>query len=297
MAKTALFSISMGTFVTMSLLGRNAFAQGTDAQQSGGTQTGGQASGQVSVGANGATTQTTTQTGTPTPAQAKAADTKAVTRKPEEVNADHELFFKHFAIGFMGATTTPIANAASRGGGAISREQVPTVTVGGRYWFAENMGVDVGLGLSWIGGSTTTVNGPVSTTVDDATTFGGRLHGGLPISFANARHYSFLVIPELNIGYTTRTIAGVGPNTPDTTQTGFNFDLGARAGAEVYFGFIGVPELSLQATLGLGFSYDRVKASTDNNSSSVGSSGIATTLQQPPWAIFTNAISAFYYFP
>ena len=38
-----------------------------------------------------------------------------------------------------------------------------------------------------------------------------------------------------------------------TDFSGIRFDVGARTGFELFFGFIGIPELSLSATVGLQF--------------------------------------------
>ena len=85
---------------------------------------------------------------------------------------------------------------------------------------------------------------------------------------------------------------------PRANLSGIRFDIGARAGGEVHFGFIGVPQLSLVATIGIGFRYESVKLSLSDNTISGSISGInfGTTVQDAPWAIFTNNISALYYF-
>ena len=59
-----------------------------------------------------------------------------------------------------------------------------------------------------------------------------------------------------------------------------------------------MPQLALQATIGLAFRYESIKASLSDNTVSASQSGIGfgTTVQDAPWAIFTNNISALYYF-
>ena len=90
-------------------------------------------------------------------------------------------------------------------------------------------------------------------------------------------------------------------STASRKLSGFYFDIGARAGAEIHFGFIGVPELSLQGTVGLALQRQSVSATTTvagaESSVSDGTTRIGTSLQAPPWAIFTNNIAAIYYFP
>ena len=118
------------------------------------------------------------------------------------------------------------------------------------------------------------------------------------------KHYTLLLIPEMNIGFSGRSIKAPA-NSPagavNTDQNGTRFEIGARAGGEIQFGFIGIPELSLQATIGLGFQNNQAwqngVGNVANNSTSAHSYAFTTTVDAAPWAIFTNNISALYYFP
>ncbi|MEO8901037.1 MAG: hypothetical protein ABI488_05160, partial [Polyangiaceae bacterium] len=79
--------------------------------------------------------------------------------------------------------------------------------------------------------------------------------------------------------------------------SGFHLDIGARAGGEVQFGFIGIPELSLQAGVGVALTYDRVKATPGAGDATVQSrTSLGTSLAGNPWDIFTGNIAALYYF-
>ncbi len=218
--------------------------------------------------------------------------------------SDHEQMVGHFAVGYMGASQIPIAVfAAGPGGGAVTADNVTTPFVGGRYWLSAGMGIDLGLGLAFSGGSTTTTTpaaGAVS--VDAPSRTGIGLHAGVPLALAYTKHFTFELVPELTFGYASSTIkanivAGQ-PASPDISQSGLRFDLGGRVGGELHFGFMGVPQLSLQATVGLGFRYSSVKVSLSDNSFSQSSGGpsFGTSVQDAPWAIFTNNVSALYYF-
>jgi hypothetical protein len=94
------------------------------------------------------------------------------------------------------------------------------------------------------------------------------------------------------------------PTPPDIHHSGFRFDGGARIGTEIQFGFIGVPELALQASVGLRFIHQNWNASQDAgpgvinpSSASQSANELGTTVQSDPWALFVNNISAIYYFP
>ena len=96
------------------------------------------------------------------------------------------------------------------------------------------------------------MNNNVTTTTDGPAAVGVAVHGGVPLAFAYGKHYKFLLVPELNIGYARRGEKQNGnPAPPDIVRTGLRVDAGARIGTEIQFGFIGIPELALQASVGL----------------------------------------------
>jgi hypothetical protein len=76
--------------------------------------------------------------------------------------------------------------------------------------------------------------------------------------------------------------------------------VGARAGAEIHFGFIDIPQLALQASIGLRFDVDSGSTTDSTGPDDVEVSSnrthLHTTVQGAPWAIFTNNIAALYYF-
>jgi hypothetical protein len=126
-------------------------------------------------------------------------------------------------------------------------------------------------------------------------------HGGVPLAFASADHFTFEIIPEANIGITSAQADPNGDAAGDVSHDGLHLDIGARAGAEIHFGFIKIPQLSLQASVGLRFDYDSGKTTDstgagDDVETSSSRSELHTTVQGAPWAIFTNNIAALYYF-
>ncbi len=204
---------------------------------------------------------------------------------------DHDRFLGHLAVGYLGLSALPIASAAGTLGTTLS-----TPVIGVRYWLAHSiLGIDAGVGFSNTSGSTSATNGTTTVSTDKPSQTGFAFHGGVPLALATGRHYTFEVIPELNVGFTSATIKGTGGN-PDTSLSGFRFDLGARVGGEIHFGFIGVPELALQASVGLFLSRQSVKSSAGPNSSSDGTWSIGTSLVNDPWQIFAGNVAALYYF-
>jgi hypothetical protein len=168
-------------------------------------------------------------------------------------------------------------------------------TIGARYWLDERMGLEGGIGLAFQSGGATSKMGNVSTDFNDPHLFGFALHAGLPLVLATSDHFAFQFVPEFNFGFVTGGLdTGMAAN--DVSLSAVLLQLGARIGAEIQFGFIGIPQLALQGTVGLHLSYQGRSATTDNQELSSHSFSFGTTVQDSPWRIFTSNIAAIYYF-
>jgi hypothetical protein len=201
---------------------------------------------------------------------------------------DHSRFVGDFAIGFLGFQTINIAGTPA--GAAPIPVNAPVI--GGRYWLDAGMGIDAGIGFAFGSASSESDNGAgVTTETDNPQPTAFILHGGVPFALADSQYFVFELIPELNVGFAGNTIG-------DDRLRGFHLDIGARAGAEVHFGFIDIPQLSLQAGIGVNLAYDHVSISNDDTdtSTSASSTSFGTTVGNDPWDIFTSNISALYYF-
>ena len=238
------------------------------------------------------TTTTTTPVAAPAPASTPAPAQTGMTLPGNTPDAaadatDHAGVVGHFGIGYLGRRSIAIdvTNAAE----AITKD---APVIGVRYWLDPMIGIDAGLGLLLSTGSTKT--GPTSTDLQGYTVF--ILHGGVPLALAGSKHFSFQIVPELNLGIASSKRQGAGGVAGDDLS-GFHFDVGARAGAEIQFGFIGIPELSLQGGVGLALAYDRVKISPAmGDATSVSRTALGTNTGDNPWNIFTGNIAALYYF-
>jgi hypothetical protein len=237
----------------------------------------------------------------PAPAPPRPAETARATDETEE-QTDHQKVVGRFGVTYFDITNLPLANqigGTTPAPGQITSTTVQAPVIGVRYWLNRRIGIDGGIGLGFAGGSTEAVVGGTDTTVNKTGTNGFALHAGVPIALAEGRHYAFLVIPNTTIGFTTATYkapAAGGVTPPDQDLSGFLFDIGARVGAEIYFGFIGIPQLALQATVGLSFRRSTFKWSSNGNSASDGTNTFGTNVQADPWSIFKDAVSATYYF-
>jgi len=207
------------------------------------------------------------------------------TPEPAVETTDHAAVVRRFGIGYMGRRTMTIDPAGNT---------VDAPIIGVRYWLDPMIGIDAGIGLLFSGGSNKM--GDTSTDLQGYTVF--MLHGGVPLALAGSKHFSFQVIPELNFGVSGSKTPPAAAGGQGNDLSGIHFDLGARAGGEIQFGFIGIPELSLQAGVGVAFNYDHAKttppgggAATSRNTTSFG-----TSVGNNPWNIFTSNIAALYYF-
>jgi hypothetical protein len=201
-------------------------------------------------------------------------------------NSDHDSVVGRLAVGYLGRTSLNISNPP---GGAPDANQVPVPVVGVRYWLSDMLGIDAGIGFGM--SSSSADNGMTET--DGTSFYAVMLHGGVPLSLASAGHFSFQIVPELNIGFggTSGEVA-----MEDASGGGFHLDVGARAGAEVHFGFIDVPQLSLQGGIGLRFNMDSQSQELAGVETSQSQTSISTTVNGNPWDIFTSSISALCYF-
>ena len=241
----------------------------------------------------------------------KPAETKPVAPPPPVANAtpaaskddpisDHLKMVGRMGVGWFGLSSIPIATGTPGGNfdqpsvNAGPSATVSTPAIGVRYWLNPKMGIDVGAGISLTAGGARNV----TQGVDKATVFSGLLHGGLPVSFVTGKHISLQLIPEMNLGFAVSSVEPVQQANPppNATLTGVRFDLGARIGGEVHFGFIDLPELSLEGSVGAFMTYQATKISVLTAFASQSNFLVTTASYQNPWDIFTSSVRARYYF-
>jgi hypothetical protein len=120
-------------------------------------------------------------------------------------------------------------------------------------------------------------------------------HGGVPLALASSGHFTFEIIPEANVGISSGSAAD-----DEISHSGFHFDIGARAGAEIHFGFIDLPQLSLQGSVGLLFALENGRTENPDgvmpSAYDFSATRLATTVGTNPWNIFTSNVAALYYF-
>jgi hypothetical protein len=234
----------------------------------------------------------------PQPAPAAAADASASSSGSAQVgmalpgaapqaaavagSSDHDAVVGRLAVGYLGRNGVTIA-------GGVTPTVIPAPVIGVRYWLSDMLGIDAGLGFGLTSGSA-----EVAGQSNDGPSWHlFMIHGGVPLSLASAGHFSFQIVPELNLGF-----AGASQDVGGVTNkaSGFHLDVGARAGAEIHFGFINVPQLSLQGSVGLRLNMDSTSQTVMNVDSSTSAFSLGTTVGDNPWNIFTSNVAALYYF-
>lgn len=201
----------------------------------------------------------------------------------------HEAVVGRLGVGWLGTADVPVGPASLAG-----MAPIPTPIVGVRYWMSSTFGLDGGLGVFTTSSSTRTESGATNT-IDGPTRTAFVLHAGLPIALGDAGNFSFQVTPEMNLGFGSGGIKGMNGN-PSTDLTGFLLEAGLKAGAEVFFGFIGIPQLSLEGAVGLFLSSASGKMSSGGASTRFSSLVLSTSSVAQPWDFFRKDLAARYYF-
>jgi len=218
-------------------------------------------------------------------------------------DSDHSAMVENFGIGFFGVMGVPIAFATTPPEVVADRhtvfaETVQAPTIGLRYWLSDRLGVEgaLGIGIRSESLETTDATGATASAYDLSAT-ALVIHGGVPLALAYSGHFVFEVVPELNFGFSSGTVKGVTAQ-QDVDVGGLLVELGARAGAEIHFGFIDIPQLALQGSVGFHLTYQS-RSSEAGSGISADQSGffLGTSWREDPWDLFTGNVAAIYYFP
>jgi hypothetical protein len=191
----------------------------------------------------------------------------------------------HMGIGWYGVSDVPW------GGGTLAAP-----AIGVRYWLSPSMGVDAALGFNMGSGSSEVTAGGTTTTTDKTVPKAFLIHGGVPLVLGGSQHAAILLTPEVNIGTGSATQKAKDANDKDTNYSGMLLQVGARAGAEVHFGFIGMPNLSLEGSVGAYFASVTNSTEKGDAKSKDSSTTIATSNINSPWDFFRSNVAARYYF-
>ena len=213
-------------------------------------------------------------------ATAASAQTAPAAATAAEGN-DHDGVVGHFAVGYFGISQLPVGAAPTGANQPAGQGIVNAPVIGARYWITPKLGIDGGIGFGYQDTS-------------GASTWGLAIHGGVPIALGTSHHFTFELTPEATLGFSGgSTPLGVNQS---ASLSGFLLDLGAKIGAELQFGFIGIPQLSLQANVGVYLQQEAWGYTAAGTTTSTTATTLSTSVGSNPWAIFTDTVSALYYF-
>ena len=233
----------------------------------------------------------------------------------ERGESDHDRQVGSLALGFLGTRFVPAAKPHPTAAVVISPEGNATVTIepdevtvplfGVRYWLNGTVGAELAFGFNVAGGNETvqspnpdpTLNVSTERSLPSTKAFCGRL--GVPLSVFSATHYNLMLIPELDVGYSSTRLANFELSTTgealDLQLSGFVFGIGGRVGAELSFGFIDVPQLSIQSAWGLRFESRRRVGRIGDAETIQTETAFGTSWYGSPWDIFTGSFALLYY--
>jgi hypothetical protein len=161
------------------------------------------------------------------------------------------------------------------------------------------LAIDLGLGLGFSAGDTTAAYDEVTASIEKPTVLSFVVHTGIPITIADTRHMTFFVVPQATFGFAGSNVAPQFEQyaPPDASLRGLQVNVGVTAGAELYFGFIGLPRLALQGGIGLFMTAEWANATVGNQSVSDTSVNISPSWGNDPWDILSGGnVAARYYF-
>jgi len=216
---------------------------------------------------------------------------------PVEDGTDHDKAVGAWGIGLLG---TQRLTMLGRPGGA-GQFNVGMPVVGVRHWVTERYGFQAGIGLNAAGG-TIKDNEPGAHDDPNPTTIAMGLHAAAPISLYHDKSYNLLILPGLDFAFGDSRLQDDPDAAGDqaTVQKSVLLQASVRAGAEVQFGFIGMPMLSLQGTVGaaLGWTNSGIEYTEGGQGRKRNASlwAIGTQNYDEPWDLFVGSIAAVYYF-
>lgn len=160
-----------------------------------------------------------------------------------------------------------------------------TPFIGARYWtplggtVLRRVGVEVAGGMWLSSGSTETAAGTTTATQKNPTirTFG--LHVAVPVALISTPHFIGHLSPEFRYLVLERDTSGMAPlvtSGPQRSSGASAVHLAVRAAAEVFFGFVKIPNLSLELSLRFGVRLNEIR-STDQGSLTLMSSLLITS--------------------
>ena len=206
-------------------------------------------------------------------------------------------------FGFLGTapvlqadSDTPVSMFPGMPSNAFKRVSVPMLGI--RWWTPVPwLGLEFGIGAMVSAAATDVPTANGSNIMDGPTTTELLFHFSAPLAIASTEHTIVFIAPEFRIGRSTES-------TGDTRNPllSMNYDISLKAGVEVFFSIINLPNLSLEAGVRAGLVHE---IRTFPVGAPLGGpiqegrrteTRFATSLVANPWDLFTSTLAARYYF-
>lgn len=218
-------------------------------------------------------------------------------KPPPEPPSARDRIGSAFGIGFLGTANVFKAQPDIMGLPLpLQRTTVPVLGV--RWWTPQRrIGVELGVGAMVSGSYTDLPAQPGGAVGDGPATTELLVHASLPVMIASTRHTILFAAPEFRFGYSRFQ--------PDATNNGVvtasTIDASVKAGVEIFFSFLGLDNLSIEAGVRAGLTYEARYVVTslplEATVTAVSSqTRFTTSLIANPWDLFTSTLAARYYF-
>jgi hypothetical protein len=213
-------------------------------------------------------------------------------------------------IGFFGASLIdePFVGISPQFGTAFVQQALSVPLIGARWWTPlsagplKRVGVELAGGVASVSGSRAMLNGNLQLGNDTDVHLGWGLHLGVPLAIASTEHTVVFLSPEYRFTSNTVTPAGSVPlnpgQHPGLVAGAIANDLSLRAGLEVFFGFLGLPNLSIEGSVRLGV---RWLETTSLPNGQLGpavvddSTKVNSSLSNNVFDLFTGSVAAKFY--
>ncbi|MFO0595149.1 MAG: hypothetical protein U0228_07590 [Myxococcaceae bacterium] len=204
-------------------------------------------------------------------------------------------------IGFLGTANVFKAQPDNLVGplGQLTVVQRTTVPIlGVRFWMKQwRLGLEAGVGAMVSGSYSDAPVMPGGQLGEGPATTELLLHLSVPIALASTQHVILFIAPEFRGGFSRfqPDASGAGVVTAGT------YDVSAKVGAEIFFSFLGLDNLSIEAGVRLGVVHEARYVVTSLplqpvNTAVSSQTRFSTSLIANPWDLFTSTLAAKYYF-
>ena len=201
-----------------------------------------------------------------------------------------------WGFGFLG-TGSVLKAAVDQGTFTQPTLRTTVPLLGVRWWTPwRRLGLEVGVGVM-VSGSHNDLPTQLMPAGDGPATTEFLFHFSAPVVLGSTQHVIVFIAPEARAGFSRFQPDGSGAG----VVTASTLDFSLKGGVEIFFSFIGLPNLSIEAGVRAGVVHelratvttlplegDRVSTSSETR--------FATTLVANPWDLFTSTLAARYYF-